>query len=126
MRPLHLIALLLCLLAERERTVTELENILSLRQPMVSQQLARLRLDSLNWRLMVVRALSGGGAQRDAIELANGLRAAGWPMQVATLDAAGPRAQFSLANRAVHNRTAIHPCRVAPDIGTGGAHAAGH
>ena len=37
--------LLLCLLAERERTVTELENILSLRQPMVSQQLARLRLD---------------------------------------------------------------------------------
>ncbi len=39
--------LLLCLLAERERTVTELENILSLRQPMVSQQLARLRLDQL-------------------------------------------------------------------------------
>ncbi|MFA6964992.1 ArsR/SmtB family transcription factor [Bosea sp. (in: a-proteobacteria)] len=39
--------LLLCLLAERERTVTELENILALRQPMVSQQLARLRLDHL-------------------------------------------------------------------------------
>ncbi|HEV2555573.1 MAG TPA: metalloregulator ArsR/SmtB family transcription factor [Bosea sp. (in: a-proteobacteria)] len=39
--------LLLCLLAERERTVTELENILSLRQPMVSQQLARLRLDQM-------------------------------------------------------------------------------
>jgi len=39
--------LLLCLLAERERTVTELETILSLRQPMVSQQLARLRLDQL-------------------------------------------------------------------------------
>lgn len=39
--------LLLCLLAERERTVTELENLLSLRQPMVSQQLARLRLDQL-------------------------------------------------------------------------------
>ena len=39
--------LLLCLLAERERTVTDLENILSLRQPMVSQQLARLRLDRL-------------------------------------------------------------------------------
>jgi DNA-binding transcriptional ArsR family regulator len=27
--------------------VTELENLLSLRQPMVSQQLARLRLDQL-------------------------------------------------------------------------------
>jgi DNA-binding transcriptional ArsR family regulator len=39
--------LLLCLIAERERTVTELENILSLRQAMVSQQLARLRLDQL-------------------------------------------------------------------------------
>ncbi len=39
--------LLLCLLAERERTVSELEAILSLRQPMVSQQLARLRLDQL-------------------------------------------------------------------------------
>lgn len=39
--------LLLCLLSERERSVTELETILSLRQPAVSQQLARLRLDGL-------------------------------------------------------------------------------
>ncbi len=39
--------LLLCYLAERERSVTELEEILSLRQPTVSQQLARLRLDGL-------------------------------------------------------------------------------
>ena len=39
--------LLLCLLAEGERSVTELENILSLRQAMVSQQLARLRLDGM-------------------------------------------------------------------------------
>lgn len=39
--------LLLCLLAERERSVSELEQILSLRQPTVSQQLARLRLDGL-------------------------------------------------------------------------------
>ncbi len=39
--------IVLCLLAERERSVTELENILSLRQPTVSQQLARLRLDGL-------------------------------------------------------------------------------
>ncbi|MBM3609584.1 MAG: helix-turn-helix transcriptional regulator [Alphaproteobacteria bacterium] len=39
--------LLLCLLAERERSVTELEQILSLRQPTVSQQLARLRYDDL-------------------------------------------------------------------------------
>ncbi|GLK54753.1 DNA-binding transcriptional ArsR family regulator [Methylopila capsulata] len=39
--------LLLCLLAERERSVTELENILSLRQASVSQQLARLRLEDL-------------------------------------------------------------------------------
>ena len=39
--------LLLCLLAERERSVTELENILSLRQSAVSQQLARLRFDGM-------------------------------------------------------------------------------
>jgi DNA-binding transcriptional ArsR family regulator len=39
--------LLLCLLAEGERSVTELENILSLRQASVSQQLARLRLEEL-------------------------------------------------------------------------------
>ena len=37
----------LCLLAEGERSVTDLENILELRQPAVSQQLARLRLDGL-------------------------------------------------------------------------------
>jgi DNA-binding transcriptional ArsR family regulator len=39
--------LLLCLLAEHERSVTELEELLSLRQTTVSQQLARLRLDGL-------------------------------------------------------------------------------
>jgi len=39
--------MLLCYLAERPRSVTELESILSLRQPTVSQQLARLRLDGL-------------------------------------------------------------------------------
>ena len=39
--------LILCLLAEGERSVTELEELLSLRQTAVSQQLARLRLDNL-------------------------------------------------------------------------------
>lgn len=39
--------LLLCLLADRERSVSELEAILHLRQPTISQQLARLRLDGL-------------------------------------------------------------------------------
>ena len=39
--------LLLCLLAERERSVSELENILSMRQSAVSQQLARLRYDGM-------------------------------------------------------------------------------
>ena len=45
--------ILLCLLAERERSVSELEQILGLRQPAVSQQLARLRADGL------------GGTRRD-------------------------------------------------------------
>ncbi len=39
--------LLLCLLAEGEKSVTELETKLRLRQPTVSQQLARLRADDL-------------------------------------------------------------------------------
>ncbi|HTN63066.1 MAG TPA: glycosyltransferase [Devosia sp.] len=40
--------------------------------------------------VMFVRAFSGGGAQKDALELTNGLYRAGWPMVVATLDVAGP------------------------------------
>ena len=39
--------IVLCLLAEKERSVSDLERILSLRQPTVSQQLARLRDDKL-------------------------------------------------------------------------------
>ena len=39
--------LILCLLIEEEKSVTEIEEILSLRQPAISQQLARLRADGL-------------------------------------------------------------------------------
>ncbi len=39
--------LILCLLIEEEKSVTEIEELLSLRQPAVSQQLARLRADGL-------------------------------------------------------------------------------
>ncbi|MBZ8134987.1 helix-turn-helix transcriptional regulator [Afifella sp. IM 167] len=39
--------MILCHLAEGEKSVTELENLLALRQPTVSQQLARLRLEGL-------------------------------------------------------------------------------
>lgn len=38
---------ILCLLSDGEKSVTELEVLLSLRQSAVSQQLARLRLDGL-------------------------------------------------------------------------------
>ncbi len=38
---------ILCLLVEGEKSVTEIEQMLSLRQPAVSQQLARLRMDNL-------------------------------------------------------------------------------
>ena len=38
---------ILCLLTEGEKSVTEIEQMLSLRQPAVSQQLARLRADDL-------------------------------------------------------------------------------
>ena len=39
--------MILCLLAESERSVGELEELLELRQPTLSQQLARLRSDDL-------------------------------------------------------------------------------
>jgi DNA-binding transcriptional ArsR family regulator len=39
--------LILCLLMEEEKSVTAIEEILSLRQPAISQQLARLRADGL-------------------------------------------------------------------------------
>jgi len=38
---------ILCLLVEGEKSVSEIERLLSLRQPAVSQQLARLRSDKL-------------------------------------------------------------------------------
>lgn len=38
---------ILCMLVEGEKSVSELEEMLSLRQPAVSQQLARLRSDNL-------------------------------------------------------------------------------
>jgi DNA-binding transcriptional ArsR family regulator len=39
--------LILCMLAEGEKSVTEIERMLDVRQPTVSQQLARLRMDGL-------------------------------------------------------------------------------
>jgi DNA-binding transcriptional ArsR family regulator len=39
--------LILCILADGEKSVSELEDELGLRQPTVSQQLARLRADGL-------------------------------------------------------------------------------
>lgn len=39
--------MVLCYLASGEKSVTELENLLSLRQPAVSQLLSRLRSDGL-------------------------------------------------------------------------------
>jgi DNA-binding transcriptional ArsR family regulator len=39
--------MILCILCDGEKSVTELERTLALRQPTVSQQLARLRTDGL-------------------------------------------------------------------------------
>jgi DNA-binding transcriptional ArsR family regulator len=39
--------MILCILAEDEKSVSDLERLLGLRQPAVSQQLARLRADDL-------------------------------------------------------------------------------
>ena len=50
--------LILCLLIEEEKSVTEIEEILSLRQPAISQQLARLRADGLCRRAGKVKTFS--------------------------------------------------------------------
>lgn len=39
--------LILCILAEEEKTVSEIEELLGVQQAMVSQQLARLRMECL-------------------------------------------------------------------------------
>jgi DNA-binding transcriptional ArsR family regulator len=39
--------LILCILAEEEKTVSEIEDLLGVQQAMVSQQLARLRMEGL-------------------------------------------------------------------------------
>ncbi len=39
--------MILCVLTKGERSVTELETVLGMRQPAVSQQLARLRMDGI-------------------------------------------------------------------------------
>ena len=39
--------MILCILSQAEKSVSELEELLELRQPAVSQQLARLRMDGL-------------------------------------------------------------------------------
>ena len=39
--------MILCIIAESERSVSELEGLLEIRQPTLSQQLARLRADEL-------------------------------------------------------------------------------
>ena len=44
---MNLFLLILCILSEGEKSVTNLEELLALRQSTVSQQLARLRLDGL-------------------------------------------------------------------------------
>ncbi|QFY61597.1 winged helix-turn-helix transcriptional regulator [Rhizobium grahamii] len=43
----HTRLLILCILAEGERTVGEIEDILGIQQAMVSQQLARLRMEGI-------------------------------------------------------------------------------
>ena len=47
--------IILCILAEGEKSVSELEDMLELRQPTVSQQLARLRADGLVSRGVTAR-----------------------------------------------------------------------
>lgn len=63
--------------------------------------------------VMLVRAMEGGGAQRDAIELANGLHAAGLPTAIATLNASGPLRRHVLPGLPFIDLGAGEPLRMA-------------
>lgn len=61
--------LILCLLAEGEKSVSEIEEIMGMPQAAVSQQLARLRLDGLVTPRREGRCIHYSIASRDATRL---------------------------------------------------------
>ena len=61
--------LILCLLAEGEKSVSEIEDIMDMPQAAVSQQLARLRLDGLVTARREGRCIYYSIASRDATRL---------------------------------------------------------
>ena len=61
--------LILCLLAEGEKSVSEIEDIMDMPQAAVSQQLARLRLDGLVTARRDGRCIYYSIASRDATRL---------------------------------------------------------
>ncbi|WP_028747448.1 ArsR/SmtB family transcription factor [Rhizobium mesoamericanum] len=65
----HTRLIILCLLTEGERTVGQLEESLGIQQAMVSQQLARLRLDGLVSSRRDGRLIYYSVAHQDTAEL---------------------------------------------------------
>ncbi len=61
--------LILCHLAEREMSVTELELVLGIRQPTLSQQLARLRAENLVTTRRQARSIYYSLASNDARQM---------------------------------------------------------
>ena len=61
--------LILCLLAEGEKPVTELEQLLAMTQPAVSQQLARLRADRLVQTRRDGKAIYYSIADKDVLQI---------------------------------------------------------
>ena len=65
--------LILCLLADGERSVSEIETIMDMPQAAVSQQLARLRLDGLVTARRAGRSIYYSTASRDVTRLITSL-----------------------------------------------------
>jgi DNA-binding transcriptional ArsR family regulator len=65
--------LILCLLADGERSVSEIEAIMDMPQAAVSQQLARLRLDGLVTARRAGRSIYYSIASKDAAKLVSAL-----------------------------------------------------
>lgn len=94
---------ILCLLAEGEKSVSELEHVLSLRQPAVSQQLARLRADDLVQARRDGKSIYYSLARPEVVEIVGALHrvfcSAGPTGSVRPARHPAPRARPSVARR---------------------------
>jgi len=100
--------LILCLLIDGEKSVTEIEEILSLRQPAISQQLARLRADRLVETRREGKNIFYSLARPEVREIIGALHRSFCGQQPARAETAGKPAVARAAARAKAGGRRIH------------------